>query len=286
MRLHYDSHHWNAQFDNLLDMERWVSDTPQKWSYTDSVRNAPSRSWDLGVGMAGAKRLMRDGWEDGVKQLHALAATVPNNVIVTRQYGTAGELPDVPRYLAGDPLNMVHRGKTKVPKPTMTIVVSIGASCMVDAQEMWNFGAALTALVDRLESRRVRVELMGAWVSLLQVRFCASWHIKRAEDHLDLSAVAFSLAHPAMLRRIGFTVMERMPQQYQQPGYGRPTSDMRRTDFVDLPEGALLIGGIGTSGGQCSTMAGALAYAKASINKAYRELGHDGDIVELEEDDV
>jgi hypothetical protein len=195
----------------------------------------------------------------------------------------AGEQPDVPRYLAGDPFNMIHRGKAKVPKPTMTIALNIRASCAIGSREIANFGAAIVALVDRLESRRVRVELLGLFATnISKKRYCGAWGIKQAQDHLDLSAVAFSFAHPAMLRRIGFALMERTPAIHECPGYGFG-GGISPEDFIDLAPGALLINGVDHNPGACATMAGALHYAKGEINKAYRALGHEDDMAELED---
>lgn len=266
------------QFDSLLEVTDFATNTPrsESWKASQSTDYAGGRSWDLGANFTEALRLARDGWEEGIRQLHALAATVPNAVAYEQRYGIAGERPDVPRYLAGDPFNMVHRGKVRKPKPGMTLVISIGANCNVNSRDMWNYGAAMTALIDRLESRGVRVEVIGCWTSQSYKRFSFSWTVKRREDALDLSAIAFGLAHPAMLRRIGFAIMERsdMPTDV---GYGRSQSKIKPEDLVDAPDGALFIGGVGSTS-KCHTMAGALEYAKAEINAAFGE-----DVAELEE---
>lgn len=273
---------WLVQFNDLPELVGYIRDTPRRWPEEASRTESASRSWDLGTGFARALQLADTGWEEGIQNLHALAATVPNSTIVTRSYGVAGELPDVPRYLAGDPFNMVHRGRAKVPKPTMTIALNIRTSCAVGAQEMANFGAAVVALVDRLESRRVRVELVGLMATDGPKRYCISWGIKRPEDALDLSAVAFSYAHPAMWRRLGFAVMERSPRGLYRRGYGIG-GGCKADDFLDLAPGALLINGVDHNPGACRSMQGALEFAKAEINRAYRALGHDEDMAELEE---
>lgn len=272
------------EFDNLPDFVRWIENTPRRWRIQDSRRYA-EHSWDLGVGWEGALKLARDGWPEGIKQLSALAATVPNDVVVTKTYGVAGEMPDVPRYLAGDPFNMVHRGKTRVPKPTMTIGINISASGATNARDFANYGAAMVALVDHLESRRVRVELYGVFAGTPNGgrHFSMTWNIKRAEDALDLSAVAFSLGHPAMLRRLGFAMLERTDPRWESSAYGMPRNDTRPSDFINPIEGALLIGGVGTAYGKCGTIGEALQYAKWQINDAYRKLGHKNDVPELED---
>lgn len=274
------------QFDDLVDMVRYVSTEPRRWQSQDS-RSGYGSDWTLGASYDDSLKLARDGWEEGVRNISALATGVPNQIVRTRELSVAGEFPDVPRYLAGDPFNMIKRGKQRVPKASMAIVASIGANCNVPGQEMANFGAALVALVDRLESRNVRVELYGVWRCQNmgdRSTFSCSWTIKRTEDHLDLSAVAFGLGHPAMLRRLGFAVMERSPRHTEVYSYGVASEVTGPIDMVNPPDNAMFIGGVGSSR-QCSTLPGALAYAKASINRAYRTLGYSEDIAELEVED-
>jgi hypothetical protein len=276
---HDDGRRWKIQFDSLWELTDWLSKTPERWTCRGS-RTEVSHSWTLGVDYDKALKLASEGWEEGVREITALAATVPNAMTYEQRYGVAGDRPDVPRYLAGDPFNMVHRGKVQKPKPAMTIVASYGANCSVRAQDMWNFGAALTALVDRLESRHVRVELIAVWrtTGLRDGSEANIAHtVKRAEDALDISAVAFSLAHPAMLRRLGFAVLERSDRKRETSGYGRSESKITAQNLIDPPAGALYIGGVGSTK-QCGTLAGALAYAKRMINDAAGE-----EIAELEE---
>lgn len=277
--------HWRVHFESLAEMVQWTRSTPRKWSENTSRTNTRDNSWDLGAGYEGALELAERGWEAGIRNLAALALTVPNNTITVREMSVAGDFPDVPRYLAGDPFNMVRRGKQRVPKPALTICVNTVASAIVTGRELANFGAAIVALVDRLESRGVRVELIGAiCANENRGKVSIAWHIKRAEDHLDLAAVAFSLAHPACFRRIGFAAIERSPRELEQPGYGRP-ADASPEHLLDAPEDVLCIQGVQGSAGACRTMDGALAFAKAQINRAYADAGMGDSVIELEEID-
>jgi hypothetical protein len=272
------------QFDNLRDVTAWLAATPRTPGADNSAeRYGGGARWDLNAGYAGALRMASEGWEDGVKNLHALATTVPNLTVTTRTFSVAGDFPDVARAVVGNPFNMIRRGKEHRPKGAMTLVIGIGGTADVDAKEMANYGAAMVALVDRLESRGVRVELLAHWGNRCSARSFSkwgmTWHVKHAEDALDLSAVAFSLAHPAMMRRLGFAAMERSDQYI--PGYGGTLDYVDKDLLVDVPEGALLIPGVQGGRGSCRTMEGALAFAKAAINKAAGE-----DIAELEDLDA
>lgn len=271
--------HWRVQFESLSEMVDWTRATPRVWSQKSSSSEPATNSWDLGAGYVGALKLAQEGWEAGIKNIAALAMVVPNNTITTKEMSVAGDYPDVPRYLAGDPFNMVKRGKQRVPKPAMTIVVNTVASASVKAKAMANYGAAMVALVDRLESRGIRVELLGAvsYDNLQRGKATVAWTIKRAEDHLDLASIAFSLAHPACFRRLSFAAIERSPRELECWSYGVPGS-IKASHLLDCPEDALCIDGVQHNPGACDTMPGALAFAKNQINKAAGEA-----IVELED---
>jgi hypothetical protein len=271
---------WRLQADTLRDAVDWINRTPAVWDQKSS-RDKRGYEWTLGASYEDALKLASDGWPEGVRKLSALAATVPNGVEWFQEHDVAGHYPDVPRALAGDPFNMITRGKAHKPKPSMTLVVSYGANCDISGEAMWNYGAAVVALVDRLESRHVRCEVLSVWNTELRGRKrrrgSMAVTLKRAEEVLDLSALAFGLAHPAMLRRIGLALLERSPADQEDYGYGVSASQIQPADLINLPEGALLVGGIGSSYA-CSTMAGALEYVKSEINKAAGE-----SIAELEE---
>lgn len=279
-----DAEVYAVQATSLSDMVHWLDTTTSTWSHKSSQESGGA-NWNGTNSYGEALRLARDGWEEGVQELFALAATVPNNRVTTKTYSVAGDCPDVGRAVSGDPFNMVRRGKLAKPKAAMTIVAAVGGTSNVSVKEMANFGAALTALIDRLESRNVRVELMAHWGNTTwdgpKRGIGISWTVKRAQDALDLSSVAFSLGHAAMIRRLGFAAMERYRKVI--PGYGATRSSIDEALIVDIPEGALLINGVqGAPRGACASVPLALKFATDKINEAARKLGHD-DIAELEE---
>lgn len=261
---------WLRQFGSLYELTRYLETTPKVWRGNAARDNRSTLGWDLGHGYDGALQRARDGWEEGVRNIDALVTAVPLESHVTLGYSVAGDFPDVPRAVAGDPFNMVRRGRDRTPKAIITIAVNIRISAAISAKSMTNYGAALVALVDRLETRGVRVELLGLCATnrhdhIDWNRWAISWTIKHAEDPLDLSAVAFSLAHPGMFRRLGFAVMERSPKMDY--GYGID-GGISADDFLDIPDQALLIKGVDHNPGVCATMEGALAFAQQNINAA------------------
>lgn len=270
MLLNDTGRRWSVQFNDLPEMAEYIRSTPRVWSQTSSTDNPASASWDLDAGYDGTVKAMVQGWPEGLEAISADMAALPSGAVYEKEHGFAGELPDVPRFLSGDPRCMIHRGKVHKPTQVMSLAVSISCSGATSARAMQLYGAAVSAIIDRLEARHVRVELTACWIS---GQVGCSWIVKRAEDPLDLNAIAFSLAHPGSYRRIGLAIMERSPKIHDSPGYGMPRNLPDRAFFTTLPEDCLLIGGIGVNGGdsKCRTLEAAMAFVEAQINEAAGE---------------
>lgn len=167
---------------------------------------------------------------------------------------------------------MVRAGRSRRQSPIVSIVMNIAASGATPAHCLANMGVALCAVVDRLEAVGYRVELTALWVTnhyLGDVRGAVGWTVKRAEDSLDLGALAFSVAHPAASRRIAFALCERQPREIEGSGYGTIAPPLP-IDWPDAPPGALFLAGLGTDpGGQsAATIEAVLATLQGQINSA------------------
>lgn len=270
MLVHQEDRVWRCQAESLADLVHWLQSTPATWGHVRSSQTSQAtRQWDLGVGYDGALRLARDGWEDGVAAIAAEIATLPNKARPERIYDYAGDFADAPRAAAGDPFSMVRRGQGHRHRPVMTIAVNTVASGGTRADVLARFGAAMVSVIDRLENKGVRVELYGAMVvNLSPVNVGASWLVKGAGDPLDLSAVAFGIGHPAVMRRLGFACVERSPAT-PTSSYGQCAS-VKRSSFVDIAPDALLIDGVGESFymGQNKSLAEMVKVAEDQINAA------------------
>lgn len=266
---------WSIQFESLADMVRFIDNTPRVWSQNSSRTNEAGRNWDLNAGYDGAVKLARDGWEEGVRTILTNISSLPNKARAERRYSIAGDYADASRAASGDPFNMVRRGNAHRNRPVMTIAVNTIASGGTRADVLAKFGAALVSVIDRLENMGVRVELygtagfMGLNTGPTGARSCrVAWLVKGAGDSLDLSAVAFGIGHPAVMRRLAFAVVERSPTGNTY-GYGQ-CAPMQRKHFVDVAPDALCIEGVGTAFymGQSKTMEEMVKVAEAQLNAA------------------
>lgn len=266
---------WLCQADDLLDLERGLAALPKQWHANASETENPNHKWTLNHTMSDVRAMMRTGWHDGVVTLAGLrAAPVETASAGKDRFDVFGERPDVGRFCAGEPAHMVRRGREQKKQPIVTIAVNIRIAAGITADEQMNFGAAMVTLVDQLERSGRRVELLVLGACNVNFdgtehkgRWAISWTVKRAEDVLDLSAIAFSLAHPGAYRRVCFAAMERSPKSMETAWYGSG-GGISREDFIDIADDALLIEGISFSSGECKTPEGATRFAVERINKA------------------
>ena len=269
--------------DSLPDVERFLRETPKKWTYEQSRENEASKSWDLGVGYKGAEKLAKDGWSEGAADLdHRLQAIMPAASREAR-YGHSvyGSSVNIGRYLNGNPNNMRRRGKREAGSaPVFHIIVNAVATCMVNAQHFANYGTAIVGLIDRLEATGKRCMVDVVFCTLLpndgkygDVRGVVGWNVKQANEAVDLAAVAFSIGHPAAFRRIGFAMMERLPKGTEHSGYGQ-SLDVHESDVIDPTDGTMLLDGVNHETSRCSTPEGALKLAIEQLNKAAVKAGH------------
>jgi len=276
--------YWKVEADSLYDLTSWLSATPRQRYDIDgsSTKTSASQSWDLGAGYEGALALARNGWEEGRDKLyHANAKLSNDSQRPELHYDVAGERPDVARYVAGDPRHMISHKRRDGHKPIITLVVNVTAAGMASADSMVNYGAALLSVIDTLENSGRRVEVIGGYITTSiggagKEVASITWMVKRAEDPVDLAALAFSLAHPAMSRRLGFAAMERMPWRLKGgSGYGNATHIPTAKDLIDPSNNVLVLKGAGeyTAGHavNCATVQGAYKLAVKQINEAAGE---------------
>lgn len=259
--------------DSLAETVRWLESNSRCWQQNASRTDRASPNWDLRAGWDGALRLASMGWEEGVKAIfNELAANFPQHYEKEPpwRYDVAGALPDVPRYLHGEPAHMQARGRAKGGKPIVHIIINTVCSARTKSNEFVNYGAAITAMIDDIESKgkRVQLDIAAVFTNLRGNTGIVGWNVKQAGDPVDLSAIAFSLAHPAAFRRIQFGMIERTPWEWDTYGYGQCGKLTNTHAALMEAENAFLLDGVGEDGKACTTAEGALKLARAQLARA------------------
>jgi hypothetical protein len=168
--------------------------------------------------------LMEHGCPATTQAVESASVKVTFEAGPTWEYAPVGAFPCIPGYAAGVPENMFvpqDDGASNA-KPIVRIAVNVVCSGWVDAQDIINRGAAVIALIDKIQSEGQRVELVAFChvESRNDDRIIASVTVKRPEEPVDMDRIGFALAHPSMLRRAMFRVIECLCPYYLS-GYGR-----------------------------------------------------------------
>ena len=258
-------------FNSLRELGTYIQDTPRVWRQNAAAKDNKSYSWDLDAGWQGASDMSRKGWVEGAQRAQkALKAFAPATAKPDTVLDVAGYRPNIPLYLAGVPVHMIRKatqgeaGQARV----LTLAVSVCANAFTSASAMANYGVAIAQYVHQLERAGTRVHVIGAFtVTGRGWRLTCQWTVKRADQPLDLAVMAFTIGHPAMLRRIGLAFMERQSDTPELDAYGQAV-DTLATDLMDAPNGTVILNGMTRADSFAQTPQAALAYVSEQIEKA------------------
>ncbi len=215
------------EFDHFVDFLA-VAETGSARSKYKRSRNSSNPTWDVGDGWDETLELAHSGWPRGVDEVMAVSSTLIESVQKSidsvsakiMHNDVAGTLVNVPVYLSGLPENMISFDPVYRPNKVVRIGVSCAFSADIPADIIVRRGAAIAAAIDLLEAREIRCEV------ILQERVigynvgdvAAEWFVtlKKANMPLQIDQIAFAIAHPSMLRHLGFAVQENLlPDEWQ-----------------------------------------------------------------------
>ncbi len=226
------------QFDDIQDF----------WNYSFQESKARERhsrygrrgdNWDKNLTWEEAKQLAQSGWIEGMNEIEKYRAILEPKITqyIVRpvpKSSYTGYVVDVGAYLSNNPECFITRGweKRNYPGRLFTIVVSCSFSCSVDADTIIKRGALVCALVDALEYAGHRVEIICNDTSTSRGgKNEIDVVVKKHDQPLEMTDLAFCLAHPAMLRRIIFSANELMGWSDYASNYGYPAQATNQGDL-------------------------------------------------------
>jgi hypothetical protein len=224
---------WVDEFESLGEALRYAQDNKdRRASDTKSERD-----WYGSPDLDTAVQMGLDGWHDIRPEVDALFSRMEEQInmaigdVFEMRYDYGGDSVDIDRFLMGDPECMLEYDV--VPSGRMGRVVKVlvngAASCNVSAKEIQQRGALAVALVDVLNKLGVGVEV---WLESA-TEYDNKYHsqlikLHSSEERLDVNNLMFAMAHPSMLRRVGFSILEKTGWAPAKvcaqvgAGYGRP----------------------------------------------------------------
>lgn len=225
-----------------------------------------------------AIKVAKEGWQEGVDMVHELLGGVPLSENIAGQakwtQDVCGYLPEVPKFLSGDPRHMRRHARKEGSRPVVHIVVNTALTGNSTGAQQTNYGVALCGLIDWLESHGKLVELdrLGV-VDGGRRRSFQGWKIKRAAEVLDMSSVVFALAHMSSHRHLVWGMRNRLAPVRWMP------VDVRQSDVALIgAEGAIILDSVLNDGRRCNTVHGACLLAAERVNRAAGE-----DVCDIEE---
>lgn len=209
-----------VRFDSLGTMLHYVATEPVKCTHrlaSEQEESSYRSSWSGAATFTEAVNLAKLGWIDKANDIQSISAPIIDKLtsLIEKHsitYDVEGIGIDVARYLDGEPecwqkweSETVEGHGTKHIK----ILFNVGVSAGISTEVITAKGSAIVALIEALEYSGCRVQLTvtmsyGAW------EFYTT--IKSSDQPLDLPRVAYALAHPSMLRRIVFRLLECQPE--------------------------------------------------------------------------
>lgn len=215
-------HRQTVTFETTLEYLQWCDRWMTEHADSKTLASVIGRTDWCGATWRGALALARTGWAEGSDQVRKLSDRYVHQITnlvdkTVYYYDVSGSYVDVGRYIDGEPEHFVEFATERVRDAGTRmhrIMVQGSFSCDTPHEAIIRRGAAITALVDLLETLGIRCEIVSsATLSERSYGTNRNWFefrvpLKEADEALDIDRVAFALAHPASLRRLGFAVME------------------------------------------------------------------------------
>ena len=201
-----------------------TTDSYKKWSKTATYEEADE------LLLYGDKSLQAKIENAGVRDMRLkLSMNGQRRQLYSSVVGFA---PNVPAYVAGTPNSMINVRTVKTKQRVISVLYNTSVSARVSADEIIRVAAKMISAIMLIESNGVRVNLYSGnlsqeFGSSVGNAFVSIYRIKDSGQQIDTLKMAYPLAHPSMLRRHGFRVLETtegVPSTFTS-AYGYPLKD-------------------------------------------------------------
>ena len=200
------------------------NDDYTKWSHTKTYAEAND------LLLYGCKELQKRIEASGVSSLRLKLNSYTNRRRIVS--GIVGFAANVPAYLAGTPNSMINVKQTRVKQRVLSFMYNTCVSRGVSAERIIKAAAKVVQAVMIIEAGGVRVNVWAG--EAFETSSCPDclWlcKVKEAGQRMDTLKMSYPIAHPSMLRRQWFRLLETtegVPSEYVRY-YGRVIHTERR----------------------------------------------------------
>lgn len=223
--------------DDAKSIGKWA---PHTWEQMAS-RQIRVDGWGGTRTWEDAKKLALYGWDEGVEKLSDLrdqlvadlARILPTPTLIL---DVEGFTPDVGSFVAGIPEDMLNWRDLPGHTQQHHVVMNVAVNHTISPDAMILRGLLAAGLVDALEHMGHRVRLDVVSLTQRDIFGALIVHMKSENQALDLERLVFACAHPAMLRRVEFGVLEAQPEEIRHAlgvpnrGYGAASNNIKMLD--------------------------------------------------------
>lgn len=226
-------YNFSSTWDSPEAFSRHIQSIDRSKSWYDAGYEKGEGEWAGSESMEATVKLAQEGWKEGAEQVErvrdyitALHPTAKR----PKKHSIAGAYPNVPRAVAGDPMNMVVPDSAKSRKrPVITLVSNMACNWTVKPHVLSNRAAAIAALVDQIEAAGYACEVISGAASHGyggfrekpedQYKVNTAVVVKTCDQPVDTQRLAFGLGHASMFRRMIFADWSAEPTA-EKLGYG------------------------------------------------------------------
>lgn len=210
----------NIRITEYPSLGEFIADINSKpnnefFKYRQSSQRKDTDNWYGTPDYQRALYMANNGWDSAAEKMAKKVKVTLSAGSPVRSskptYGVVGSQASVPRYLQGIPTNMVSRQTVYSKQKVVTITRGISYNWTWTTERMLEEGIKALQVIQSLETAGQRVRLNVMWAvsdySRAHHHLCKVC-VKQPDERMNLSKMAFALAHPSMLRRFFFKWLE------------------------------------------------------------------------------
>ena len=209
-----------VSFNSLGEFADYITNTETNAAFQDArLSSYEGDEWfTKTASFEDAMKLFREGWsvqaQDLVVKLAKAEKKAQTQSVNRRCYDVAGGFVSVPRYIQGKPNCMIRMKKQQIKQRVINLYKSVDYTGSTSADTIIEESIKAMQIIKRVESLGYRVNLfitMGVKTHSDTYKTIVNVKLKDASEKLNVSKLAFPLAHPSMLRRLMFRFIEVSP---------------------------------------------------------------------------
>ncbi len=201
---------WHSTWDTPEAFARYIASLDKEKAWSDS-------GWDGDEAFTGTKsmeealKLASGGWQEGAEHALKLQGDIlaaNPQLPKTVKYSMAGSIPNVPRAIAGNPINMKALDLSlSRRRPVLTILTAMHANWTISKAAISNRAAVVAAIIDMIEAAGYACEVIAFAPSIgheTNEVVSTSVIVKASTQPLDVARLAYGIGHASMFRRLIF----------------------------------------------------------------------------------